>query len=73
MADYIDDFEIGVDALEMSGFGFNGVGDLAWTSVSSGIALQLAPTHFVVFVGHECQETIEAGSDIWSFEQRYYH
>jgi Ca2+-binding RTX toxin-like protein len=66
-ADFITDFEIGIDALELNGFGYTQPSDLLWTPTPSGVALQLAATHFVVFDSITDQTQIEAGAGNWVF------
>ena len=66
-ADFITDFEIGLDALRLSEFGLTQPNDLLWNDTPTGIALQLGSSHFVVFEGIEDQTLIEAGAGNWDF------
>ena len=66
VAEFITDYEIGVDTLTLEGFGFSLAGDLSFTTSGTGdIALQLAPTRFVVFEGYTDQSIIENEAENW--------
>ncbi len=66
-ADYINDFELGSDVVALTGFGLSSVEDLTWTTVGTGVAVQLAPTHFLVFEGYTDEAILEANTVGWSF------
>jgi len=66
VADFITDYELGVDTLTLLEFGFASANDLSFTTAGSGdVALQLAPTRFVVFEGYTQQPLIENEADNW--------
>jgi len=51
-ADFITDFEIGVDQIELTGFGFSGLGGLVFTDVGIGDAIDLGGSgRFIVLEG----------------------
>ncbi|CAN0595904.1 unnamed protein product, partial [Ectocarpus sp. 12 AP-2014] len=52
VAEFITDYEIGIDTLELAGFGYSSPTDLAFTTAGSGdVAIQIEATRFVVFEG----------------------
>ncbi|MFK7875205.1 MAG: hypothetical protein AB8B71_05425 [Paracoccaceae bacterium] len=50
-ADFITDFQIGEDVIELNGFGLSQVSDLSFSSLPQGDALILGAGHFVVLDG----------------------
>ena len=65
-ADFITDYELGVDSLSLQGFGFSSAEDLTFTTLATGdIALQLAATHFVIFEGYTEQAVIAEEASGW--------
>ncbi|MBO9403443.1 M10 family metallopeptidase C-terminal domain-containing protein, partial [Shimia sp. R9_3] len=67
VADFITDYELGIDTLTLLNSNFTSYEDLNFTTSGAGdIALQLAPTHFVVFEGHTDQGLIENESANWT-------
>ena len=51
VGDFIADFEIGVDTLELTGFGFTSLADLTFQSVPVGDAINLGNGSFIVLEG----------------------
>ncbi|MFK7876684.1 MAG: hypothetical protein AB8B71_13040 [Paracoccaceae bacterium] len=48
-ADFIADFEVGVDSIELSGFGVSNLSDFTVLPAGSGVALLVAPDALIVF------------------------
>jgi len=51
VADFITDFEIGVDRIELSGFGISGLNDLSFQTLPTGDAIVLGNGAFLVLEG----------------------
>ena len=51
--EFITDYEVGTDTLDLIDFGYSSAGDLTFTTAGSGdVAIQLTPSRFIVFEGH---------------------
>lgn len=66
-ADFITDFVVGEDTVQLDGFGFDSVSDLVWAASPSGVALQLQATHFVVFESYENESLLTEREADWVF------
>ena len=65
-ADFITDYEVGMDALTLANFGFASPTNLNFTTSGTGdVALQLAATRFVVFEGYADQAVLENEALNW--------
>ena len=68
VAEFITDYEPGVDSLTLEGFGYSSAADLTFATAGSGdVALQLTPTRFIVFEGYSDQLQIENDTGNWDF------
>lgn len=66
VAEFVTDYELGVDTLTLLNFGFTSAEDLTFTTAGSGdVSLQLAPTRFVVFEGYQDQTVLEIEAENW--------
>jgi len=66
VAEFVTDYELGIDRLELNGFGYTSADDLTWSTAASGdTALQLSPTRFVVFEGITDQTALENDVASW--------
>ena len=68
VAEFITDYEVGTDTLDLIDFGYSSAGDLTFTTAGSGdVAIQLTPSRFIVFEGHTDVAAIEADASTWNF------
>ena len=68
VAEFITDYEVGTDTLDLIDFGYSSAGDLTFTTAWSGdVAIQLTPSRFIVFEGHTDVAAIEADASSWNF------